>query len=334
MKSIRVILLFGLFGLLSCGNDLEITNWNEATPIVYGIVSPLDSIQEISLKRSFLCEVNPLDYTSNPDSNYYNDAQVFLETRLQHGEIIQRVELLKYELPARETDMFVSSPNYVYRCIKKDLIRPIQRAEELKYALTITIPDQENSIFAEAIIPPLPEIFEPRPGAKPFKINLLSPRPFHFTWEPSLKFYIEFETIVNILEERDGEWVETSISHRRKYNHWDKTFLKNEMVEITGEWFYPMLAGKIDDDPAVTARKFRSIDFILKTSDASFYDYFAYENYLTDLSTNIFTNVVNGLGIFVAYNRQEWKGYTLNEGSLGQLVSGKHTKHLKFRRWD
>lgn len=320
--------------MLSCGNELDLTNYADPTPIVYGIISPNDSIHQISLKRSFLCENNIPLYASNPDSNYYSNAQVFLETRVPTGEVIQRSEMFRYELPTRETDMFVNSPNYVYQCVKKDLLKPMRDNNELRYVLTIDIPDHKKTIYAESIIPPPPDMIAPKAGDNPFKIDMLTNRPFKFIWRGSLYYYSEFEIRINYLEERMGEWVETSVSHHRKYNHWDKQVLKSNEVIVNGDWFYPMLGGKIKDDPEVTSRKFKSIDFIIKNSDEIFYDYFAYEHFLTDLTTNNYSNIVNGLGIFIAYNNIEWLGYTLNYRSLDHLAVGKYTKHLNFSRWD
>ncbi len=319
---------------MSCGNDIDLITYADPIPVVYGIICPKDSIHEITLKRSFICENNIPLYSSNPDSNYYPNAQVFLETRVQSGEIIQRTEMFKYELPPRETDMFVSSPNYVYRCLKKDLIVTTNGKKELRYALTIHIPDQNKTIIAESIIPPLSMSgITPNPGSEGIKLDLFSSRPQKFSWRISLDFYVEFETKVNFLEERNGKWEEASISHFKKYNHAD-TKARGAEVIVNGDWFYPMLGGKIEDDPEVTSRKFMSIDFILKTADANFYDYFFYEHYLTDLSTNTFTNIVDGLGIFIAYNKAEWLGYSLNQRSLDHLALGKYTKHLNFTRWD
>ncbi len=334
MRSIKHILLIGLLGLISCDNDIDLISYADPLPIVYGFICPKDSIHEISLKRSFICEKNIPLYASNPDSNYYPNAQVFIETRVPSGEIMQRTEMFRYELPAKETAMFVSSPNYVYRCLKKDLFDPNRDVKELRYVLTINIPNQNKSIIAESLIPPVPEMIVPKEGSKPYPLNLLSSKSFQFLWQGSLDFYIEFETRVNYLEEKNGEWKETSISHYRQYNHWDKVVLKPGEALINGDWFYPMVGGKIEDDPEVNSRKFISIDFIIKSSDPSFYDYFSYEHLLTDLSTNTFTNITNGLGIFVAYNKIEWKGYTLNPSSLSQLAIGKYTKHLNFSKWE
>ena len=332
MRSIKYILILGFLGLVSCENDIDLLIYSEPIPVVYGIICPKDSIHEISLKRSFICDNNIALYSSSPDSNYYSNAQVFLETRVPTGEIMQRTEMFKYELPPRETDMFVSSPNYIYRCVNKNLLVGTSGAKNLRYALTIHIPDQNKTIFAESIIPPSFNIESPM-GSHGYELNMFSNRPKKFAWSISFDFYTEFETKVNFLEERNGIWEETSVSHFMKFNHADKISSGVEIV-INGDWFYPMIGGKIEDDPEVTSRKFQSIDFILKKADANFYDYFYYEHYLTDLSTNTFTNIVDGMGIFVAYNKAESLGYTLNMQSLDYLARGKYTNHLNFTRWN
>lgn len=335
MKLIRLILISSLTGLISCGNDLDITVYADPVPVVYGIVCPNDSVHRIRLMKSFICEENIFLHSHDPDSIYYPEAQVFLETRTPTGEVVQRTEMHLVELPEREPGLFVTSPNLVYECVSKDLIKPLSTVKNLRYALTIYLPGIEKAIVAESLVPPMPESIKPDPGLKPFELNLFDyQEPIKFSWRRSMDFYVELETRVNYLEQRAGEWYPASIISSRKYNHWDRPPVNPfEEVIIHGDWFFPMVGGRIPEDPEVSMRKFVSIDFQLKTSDPLFYDYFAFGHYLTDLADNTFTNVVNGIGIFAAYNRTNWEGFTIDQRCLDSLAMGKYTGHLKFSRW-
>ena len=327
-----------LIWLCSCGNELDTITYSNPVPVVYGAVCPQDSIHRIKLNRSFITDRNIEENASKYDSVFYPEAKIFLEARSSSGDVIQRFEMVQKELPPRDIGIFISEPNLVYECSTNDLIDPLDKVEGLKYALTILLPGEPESIFAECMVPPLPEFrfIEPKPGSKPYELQLFDYEiPIFFSWPRSMKYYLEFETHVNILEMRNGEWEKSEVIHSMKFNRWDREPIEQyEKVVIRGGWFCSVIGGSIKNDPEVTLRKFESIDFILKTSDPMFYDYFEYGHQTTDLYTNIFTNVIGGIGIFVAFNRLKWEGYTVNQRVLDSLANGRYTKHLHFSRWD
>jgi len=46
-----------------------------------------------------------------------------------------------------------------------------------------------------------------------------------------------------------------------------------------------------------------------------------------------FTGLVNAYGIFAAYNKNNYPGYTLSKESIDTLRSNRFTKHLNFVGW-
>lgn len=260
---------------------------------------------------------------------------LFLETRTPDGDILQRSEMFQIKFEDKEPGMFISDPNLVYQCITSNLIKPNEDLKDLRYVLTIYLPDREESIMAESLMPPLPANIRPALDKDPYALYLYDlNEPLIISWRRSLDFYIQLQTKVNFLELRNGQWQPAFVTHTRKFNHWDRPPIDpTEEVVIRGEWLFFMMGGRINNDPEVSSRKFVSIDFQLITSDPLFYDYFAYEHYLTDLTTNTFTNIIGGIGIFAAYNKADWKGYTIDRRSMDSLAMGRHTKDLKFTRW-
>lgn len=67
--------------------------------------------------------------------------------------------------------------------------------------------------------------------------------------------------------------------------------------------------------------------------DPAFYDYFASINYTTDYDEKVRGNILNGNGIFIAYNSRNYNGYRLNSESLDSLSTGQATRRLKFIKW-
>ncbi|MCX6223519.1 MAG: hypothetical protein NTV01_01985 [Bacteroidia bacterium] len=89
--------LFRFFIFLVMISSCE-TNFNpnipaKPIPVVYGIISPQDSLYFIRLTKTFIGEGDAYDFARIPDSIYYQDALVFLETRDLKGKLIERIQL-------------------------------------------------------------------------------------------------------------------------------------------------------------------------------------------------------------------------------------------------
>jgi hypothetical protein len=275
--------------------------------------------------------------TSNPDSIYFKDAQVFLELRTRDGFCHERKELFPGELESKEDGIFAKTPNIVYETNSFEIYTPRTSDTEHLLVLNVFIPSINSSLYAETSIPTYPPIIRVNLGHLPHPISMLSEKPVSMSWRRDTSFYYEFKITVHY-----ENYYSNNTSEERSFDHkmvlgqlaqWQIDSL-GPIHEYTlyGHKFYEIMKGKVDKD-SVEYRKFRSIDFSLQNADPIFVDYVESRQFQTDYNSRMATNIVNGLGIFTAINHVDYIGYWLNQQSLDSLALGSITKNLKFTRW-
>ncbi|HML85282.1 MAG TPA: hypothetical protein PKE52_08995, partial [Bacteroidales bacterium] len=77
MRNRLILLLSGLaFLLSSCKTDFDLNaEWKDIT-IVYGVLDPGKSVQQVRINKAFLGEGNALEYAKIADSIHYDTAVI------------------------------------------------------------------------------------------------------------------------------------------------------------------------------------------------------------------------------------------------------------------
>jgi hypothetical protein len=90
---------------------------------------------------------------------------------------------------------------------------------------------------------------------------------------------------------------------------------------------------KIKDENNIVARRFTSMDLIVRATDPLFDEYLdTYMNSM-DYSVQSISNVINGYGFFGCVSNTRLEGFKLDIKSIDSLCDGIYTKHLHFVRW-
>ncbi len=332
-KAAPIVALLLALAFGSCNNDLDLAYYADPVPVVFGVLCPQDSVHRILIRRSFICGDSVEYYAKQPDSVLFGTVQVNMEVRSDEGSVLERYNFLPETFGPRDEGFFASEPNILYAARPTQPVNPLTLGTFEKYTLTAYFPEIDKSIIAETWIPPVLRLASPA-RMDPFVMDMLVEQTIRFVWQQSQSYNIEMVTVFNYLEEINYEWIPKSIKHKKTYPHLEKNqYTSREELSLNGEWFYPMVGGRIKKDPSVSARKFVSIDFLFFTIAAGAYDNYLYTQYPTDYSESTFSNIINGQGLFTAYSRLELKGFTLTTASLDTLISGKDTRDLGFVRW-
>jgi len=111
---IALLFIVGL-GTTSCENDFEINaDWKE-TIIIYGLLDPMDSVQEIKINKAFLnTSGSAYEVAQNPDSLYLDSTFATL-TEVSTGRII----VLKKTQVAKDSGLFSKQPVFVWTTKEK-----------------------------------------------------------------------------------------------------------------------------------------------------------------------------------------------------------------------
>ncbi|RLD21936.1 MAG: hypothetical protein DRI69_02750, partial [Bacteroidetes bacterium] len=162
VKKLTFLLLLSGVLLSGCQNDLNVTAPWKDIPIVYGILSPLDTTHYIRIEKAFLDpEISALEIARIPDSLYYKnlDASIFdisSGTRFQLLEVDGAEEGL-----IRDEGVFAEMPNILYKVDADDLKLVPTNSYRLEINRSETLP----LVTAEIEIVSRVTIVRPIPGS-------------------------------------------------------------------------------------------------------------------------------------------------------------------------
>lgn len=329
--------------LCSCNNDLEVLKPGKTLPVIYGLVSPQDSVYRVRLTRSFLAEGDIETVARNPDSLYFHYADVRLQLRTPDGQIFGENEMNLTQIEDRTVGLFVTHPNYIYQCEPFDVSFKDLPAD-VEFRVTVGIPDLSIAASAQSKIPAEPELLSALGLLTKSTLNL-----FHYSRNIILikhlaEYYTEFRLIFRYSEYRLDSWVPEEFIYTRKimpgepqYFPIDQPLWKREYpdsIYLDELFMYPLIGNRIKEDPEVTSRQFKEIELRAFNVDAEFANYYYAGQYLTDYNNQNYTNITNGMGLFASYWTKTYPSMNLNNQSMDSLCSGRFTKHLKFRQWE
>ncbi len=335
-----VPILFLLF--CSCNNDLEVLRPGMTVPVVFGLVSPQDSVYRIRMTRSFLAEGDIEAVTGNADSLYFNYADVRLQLRTPDGGIIVEKEMKLTQIQDKRDGLFVTHPNYIYQCEPfevsfKDL------PDDVAFRLTVEIPDFTITASAQSKIPAEPALRSALGLLTKSTLNLYHYNRNIIYIKHLHEFYTEFQLIFRYFEYRLDTWEPAEFVYKRICMPGEPQLIPDDQplqkifhdsVCLDELFMYPLIGNRIKEDPEVTSRIFKEIELRVFNVDAEFANYYYAVQYLTDYNNQNYTNITGGLGLFASSSTKIYPSINLNNQSVDSLCSGRYTRHLKFRNWE
>lgn len=324
----RAILFSMIFsGLVSCRNELDVMAPHKSIPVVYCLLNPKDSVHSLRLEKSFLGEDNAYEMAKNSDSIYYQSASVILE-RWADGRMMEQFSLAHMPIQARDSGVFSSNPNFLYQTTA-----PILGSSE--YHLKINIPSITSEITASTHTVNDFKVVRPEAYKKtlPFSsydnyqaIEWIS-TPYTRIYHLLIRFhYLEVknsDTTNLSLDWNIGQYVSKSGTGGE--------LMKTEVLQRD---FYKWLGNKLVK-PTADIRRLadkKAVDFIFTVGGEELYTYL--EVYQEDSGIlkekPVFTNIVNGIGLFSSRYIQTVAGKSLSEHSIDSLAYGIYTKTLRF----
>jgi len=316
-----------LLVLASCRNEVEVMAPYRDIPVVYCVLNQNDSVHYLRLEKSFMGEASAYDMARQTDSIYYPGALVFIE-RWADGELKEKVTLERALSPVRDSGIFTNEPNYLYR--STGLIRG-----NSEYRLNIRIPSTGAEISATTHTVNNFKVVRPEDFKKnlPFSsydnyqtVEWIS-APYTRIYQLLIRFhYLEVKNrdTVNLT----ADW---NIGHYISQYGSGGELMKTDILQRN---FYKWLGNKIekpDDDIQRLADK-KAIDFVFTVGGEELYTYM--EIYKEDSGIlkekPVFTNIVNGIGLFASRFEQTVAGKSLSDHSIDSLAYGMYTKTLRF----
>ncbi len=329
MKKISSIFVLFVF-LSACSTDFEtIAPWKE-TMVVYGLLNPNDSIQYIRISKAFLGEGNAMTMAQQGDSIYYGDVLDVKIERFVNNGLAETHTLIRIDTIPKETNGTFSAPaQIVYADTFK--LHPATTNDGSIYKLTITNTATGNIVTASTSVIENFTISAPNTTA----LNRFnSPS---ITWK---LFSSEFGRVYGIIQKINYVEVNSLTNDTvTKSIDWylsDKVATPNVQSEIRFTFvptdLYRLLGGNI----AVEQNKTRHlaanpIDVYVSAGTEELYTYMQVSEQNTGIVQDkpLFTNIVNGIGLFTCRNTRKIS-IKLSLESYAALDTSEYTRDLNF----
>lgn len=342
LKNFCVISLF-LVIAGSCESHFSSMIPSDPTPLLYGIINPQDSIYSIRLTKTFIGEGDARIFAGIPDSIYYQDARVFLETRDLKGKTLERVELEERIIEGRLPGIFAVSPNRVFQTdaskihLRPEFFSGSGQSYELNLHVFAVIPGHADTIRSVTRLRTVPRLTEPRSTF--VKVYFYTEYPFGLQWmdtnaESSFQILISMHYTDFLYDDERkmvASWVLTGIS--TNLTSFPGSDRKVYSYYFRPENFYSHIRNAITADPEVEVRVFEKLDFLVLSANREMEYYRNAYEIADDYHEAGYTNIENGYGLFTTYSSVGINGMMLGETELDSLVYGEYTKNLKFRKY-
>lgn len=346
VKRIVFIPLFILVALLyqRCSTDVELNEIGAGTPVIYGLLDQNETYHFIRINKTFVGQGNALDFALVRDSSEYDPSLV--DAKIEeyvNGTLTRSWTLMDTVLQNRPADGEFYSPEYTaYYFVEPSL----NQAATYKLVADIGTENNKKTVTAETGLVDDFNIQSPvvnyPPGTPQLNINFYGGGIYKsivvkYTSSAGAKRY-NLSLALNY-DEVNGSVVTPRVI---EWNLGDKKTSGvegNEQIEtsVSGEGFYTYIASKIAsdpvlNDPGITKRIFRGIDFIVAAASEDLNTYMELNEPVTGIVQErpAFTNVNNGIGLFSARYSKTVEAKWLNYESLKQLNNGIYTSPYLF----
>ncbi len=333
MKKAGTYTLLTLSGLLiflsSCKNDFDVNGeWRE-TMVVYGMLSPTDSIQYIKINKAFLGKGNAYDMARIADSSIYApDVINAVIERRKNGSLLNTY-VLNYDVSKEKAEgVFANSPNVLYSTTEKIL------QDGSTYRLVVTNTNTGKVATAETPIVGKLNMISPNTAANLDWINnYAKPKSaFKVTWNQAedakvyqlfIRFhYDDLSKIDHVTRTpRFVDWVfNTKVATTG-----------NLTQEIYGEEFYKFVRAAIRENSDYQ-RIAVGLQFNFSIGANELYNYVEVNKSSNGIVQEkpIYTNIEGGTGIFSSRAQQFSDTIKLGRITRDLLVTSEYTTNLNF----
>jgi hypothetical protein len=334
---IRNLFFIGLFagflGLNSCETEFSLNGEYTLTPVVFGLLDPLDSIHTVKITKAFLGDGNNLEYAKIDDSSYFAQVEAQVIEFNEDGDATGRKWQLKDSIvEGKSTDGIFYSPNQkVYYFEEKALVTSYTYKIEadlnegqMSFTATTTLIDGFE-LKGAIVSNPLFKV--------PFAKNTVEDDEDYLNWNVSIEpgtnaARYELAYSLNWTEFYD-DGTDESFSMRRveTIESADK-----EVNLISGLDFFRWVGENIADDPKVIRRTYGGIDLHVSVAHKTLDTYMQVSKPVTGIAQiqPLYTNIDGGFGLFSSRVLYTKKGVNLDDASIKELATGSYTNTKLF----
>ncbi len=318
---------------MACENEVDLNAPKKDITAAYGILDISDSLHYIKVNKAFLNQQNARTYAKESYSDtYYDKISVRVQEKDENGDLNRGFELEDTLVDKEEGVFEHDEPQKLYYFKAKDL------DPQARYQLRILIhegKDNEKLVKGETRLVGKTTLTSHNAGSQ-FGNDLFffsggEYRKEELKWDPgenvaeqilTLRFHYQ-----NIFSNGD--------TMNRSFD-WEvgKESGKANSLKIDGERFYERVNTVLSPNPEnLTERKMNRIDILYRGANQALKTYKTVAGPSASIVQNRpdYTNLdTAAVGIFASAGHYHFKGLSLSNTSMDELVQGDITGHLKF----
>jgi len=310
-------------GLHSCSTEFDITADNLNTPIVYCLLNTSDSVQYVRLQKTYLIEQSATEYPPHPDSLIFPGEILVTMEKLRNGVIQSTYHFTPvYDMP-KDSGFFPNSRHILYRTYAR--IEP-----NTTYRLYIYLGSEEKVVYAETSSLGKLTVVDPM-DLSMRKISLYEGCNYTCRWQPvedaglyqvMIRFHYT-ETLDGVTTHHYLDWPQGYSTPGTATDYLSK--------DISGIRFMHILQENLSIKPGVV-RAAEGIDFHILSGTMEL-RYYIDSNSASEsalMEKPVYTNIVNGLGIFSTISEVDIDGLYLSSVTLDSIAYCRFTSQLGF----
>lgn len=322
--NIRIILsLLSVSVILSCDNELVLTEKGPTFPITYAIFDQGDTAQYVRVEKAFIDEkISAIELARDPNNLYYDKVQVSLKsvtknTTFNFNKVDGNLEGFR-----RDSGAFASRPNTLYKVKPpKDFFN-----KDNEFELKVTIEDSIIYTGRTKIVQPA-FLVKPNQNTSIDFDDVLNIR---YSWNPGENSTNHSMVLrIRVSESANGE------PFKEKTIIWNLfSNVTADRYEFNGKEFYSLLASNLTASPSIR-RFFSGIDVIFTSGGKSLTDYITVGQANLGITSSgeipVFTNLTRGRGVVGSRAKVELKNLPVSRNTTDRLKNNALTKTLNFQ---
>jgi hypothetical protein len=321
LKYVGVIaVVLSSLAVMSCDNEIDLVEFGEDIPVVYGLLGVSDTAHYIRVERSFIDETtSALVLADDPDNFFYEDLQVLMTNEATGTTVeLTRVDGNEDGYP-REDGVFAESPNFLYKVVADDFAL----ASEEDISLDVRLSD-ESIATATTVVIENATLIKPAVNRPSSQFNAANPAGIEVQFRhPQDDLVFDVTIVLTVSESGLTKEVTIPVAQGTTEDNFDYPL----------ESFYSQVRSAFIDGPAVS-RRLISARFELTASGEELSDFLRVKTANLGITSSQepprFTNIEGGFGVFSSRSKLTTRELAPTTLTLDSLANGVFTRGLGF----
>jgi hypothetical protein len=315
-KLLFSVLVLLMIGVSSCETDIDVNAEYKDTPVIYGMISPEDTVHYIKINKTFIGKGNALELAANANNFNYaaGELDVVVEEYNQSNLVKSYVLIRTENEVPKDPGIFDNSTNVLYKFIEpsinrnntyklkvynKELSKEITSETSIVKGTTVSLPANPGQKF---------QFWIGNVGTGDFNDNTISVTTGANVGRVNAKLvfnYIEHYTIASGLDSVNKKVV-MPIGETRT-----TTSLGNESIawELKGETFFENIIKNVPANVAFLSHRELaniSLEFSVAGTELSTFMEVSAPSNSVNQDKPSYTNINNGIGVFSSREKYTW----------------------------